>query len=83
VIAEAGITADCKEVPVFDNPACFETYDGHATAIYECLLGERDPACPRGTGAVGVFQRCQQLCSKDVRCAVGKCTAYAGAEVCL
>jgi lysophospholipase L1-like esterase len=83
VIRDAGVTADCKEVPIFDNPACFETYRGDAPSIYECLLGDREPACPRDTGAVGVFRRCVPLCSKDVACKTGKCTAYAGAEVCL
>ena len=36
-----------------------------------------------GTAPVGVFQRCVQLCSKDVACKQGTCTPYEGAEACL
>ncbi len=78
-----GSSPACTEIPLLDNEACFATYAGDAEAIVDCLRGERDPACPKGQGPVGVFQRCVPLCSKDVPCASGKCTAYAGAEVCL
>ena len=83
VIRRAGALADCREVPIFDNPACFETYRNDASSTYECLLGEIEPVCPRGTGPVGSFQRCLPLCAKEAPCATGTCTPYAGAEVCL
>jgi hypothetical protein len=83
VVREAGITTPCEQMPIFDDPGCFTTYRGDAKATVACLLGERDPACGRGEGPVGVFQRCVPLCSKEVPCKQGKCTAYAGAEVCL
>jgi len=83
VVKAAGVVTDCREIPLFDNPACFSTFDGDAVATYECLLGERDPACPKGTGPVGVFQRCAPLCSKEAPCAAGRCSTYRGAEVCL
>jgi len=82
-VREAGVTAPCEQIPIFDNLGCFSTYRGDAKDTVACLLGERDPACARGEGPVGVFQRCVPLCSKEVPCKQGKCTAYAGAEVCL
>lgn len=82
-VKESGIPQGCGEIPLLNNPACFTTYQGDARSTVDCLMGERDPACPRGTGPVGVFQNCVPLCSKDVPCAAGKCTPYAGAEVCL
>jgi hypothetical protein len=83
VVKEAGITQPCDELPIFDNEACFSTYRGDARSIYDCLTGERAPACPRGSALVGVFQHCAPLCSKDAPCKQGKCAAYAGGEVCL
>lgn len=82
-VKAAGRSVPCEELPLFENPACYSTYSDDPKAVVDCLLGERDPACPRGTGPVGVFQHCVPLCSKDVPCASGKCTEYAGAEVCL
>lgn len=82
-VKAAGITAACDEIPLLENPACYTTYKNDPKSIVNCLMGERYPACPRGSGPVGVFQRCVPLCSKDVPCATGECTAYAGAEVCL
>lgn len=73
----------CTALPLFENRACFSTYHGDPTGTVGCLLGERDPACPRGSAPVGVFQRCVPLCSKEVPCKQGACKAYAGAEVCL
>jgi hypothetical protein len=82
-IKDAGVAEPCDEIPLFDNPACFATFRGDAAAIVACLRGERDPACPRGSAPVGVFQRCLPLCGKEAPCKEGKCTAYAGGEVCL
>lgn len=82
-VKASGISSPCEEIPMLENPACYTTYKGDPKSIVDCLMGERDPACPRGTGPVGVFQHCVPLCSKDVACATGKCTPYAGAEVCL
>jgi hypothetical protein len=75
----------CGQLPLLDNPACSTTYRGECASILSCLRGERaaPPACPFGTGPVGVFQRCLPLCSKEQPCAGGTCTAYQGAEVCL
>ncbi|APR78710.1 Hypothetical protein A7982_04057 [Minicystis rosea] len=83
VVKEAGVAGACGEMPLFDNPACFETYRGDAKSIVACLRGERDAACGRGAAPVGVFQRCVPLCNKDVPCKQGTCSKYAGAEVCL
>ncbi|MFT3773145.1 MAG: hypothetical protein QM820_47800 [Minicystis sp.] len=82
-VKEAAIEGACEELPLFDNPGCFDTYRGDARAIVGCLLGERDPGCGRGAAPVGVFQRCVPLCGKEAPCKEGKCTAYAGGEVCL
>jgi hypothetical protein len=82
-VKEAGVDGKCDEMPLFDNPSCFDTYGGDAKGAVACLLGERDPACPRGQAPVGAFQRCLPLCSKDIACQKGKCTAYEGGEVCL
>lgn len=82
-VKAAGLTTPCEELPLADNPACFATYRDDAKAIVACMLGDRDPACPRGQAPIGAFQRCAALCSKDVPCAKGKCAPYAGAEVCL
>jgi hypothetical protein len=82
-VKEAGLEEPCDELPLFENPACYSTYGGDPKAIVACLLGERYPACSRGSAPVGVFQRCVPLCSKEVPCKQGKCTAYAGGEVCL
>ena len=83
VVKAAGSKALCEELPLVDNPACFATYRDDAKEILACLLGDRDPACPRGQAPIGAFQRCAPLCSKDLPCAQGKCSPYAGAEVCL
>jgi lysophospholipase L1-like esterase len=83
IVKKAGVTTPCGELPLFDNPACLTTYRGDPKAALECLRGERDPACPRGSAPVGVFQRCAPLCSKEVPCKQGTCTGYASAEVCL
>jgi hypothetical protein len=82
-VKASGRAEACTALPLFDDPVCFSTYRGDPAGIVGCLLGERDPACPRGTAPVGVFQRCAPLCSKDVPCGQGACTAYEGAEVCL
>src|SRR5262249_45486499 len=60
----AGRGEPCTSLPLLDNPACFSTYRGDPNGVVGCLLGERDPACPRGSAPVGVFQRCAPLCSK-------------------
>lgn len=82
-VKAAGITRPCTELPLFENPACYETFKGDPKAVVACLQGEIAPACGRGLANVGVFQRCLPLCSKEAPCKQGKCTAYAGAEVCL
>lgn len=82
-VAAAAREQACEALPLFDNPVCYSTYRGDPRGIVGCLLGERDPACARGSAPVGVFQRCVPLCSHEVPCAPGTCTAYAGAEVCL
>ena len=75
----------CGDGPVSDNPACFRSYAGDCASILRCLGGDHGtpPECPRGTGPVGVFQRCSPLCSVEVACTEGKCTPYGGAQVCL
>jgi len=76
---------ECGQLPLVDSDPCFATYKGDCASVVACLQGNRTtpPSCPKGTGPVGVFQRCLPLCSKDVPCASGSCRGYEGAEVCL
>jgi len=77
--------AACGQQPLFDNPACTQSYPGDCKSMVECMRGNREiaPACPKGAAPVGVFQRCAPMCGDEVACAMGACVAYEGARVCL
>lgn len=76
---------DCAKLTAPVDADCTRTYAGDCAKMLACAAGDPDaaPACPEGYGHFGAAKRCRPLCSKEVPCAAGTCTAWQGGNVCL
>ncbi len=77
--------ATCALATAAPDPDCAKTYPNDCDKLLACAEGNRlaSPSCPAVQAIAGASRRCHPLCSKEVPCKSGTCTAWQGGQLCL